>query len=56
MLLKQDIENIEKPDGICLLSFHVDKFTRLFLHPSMFSFIHSRSEQIKNGASSDFSY
>ena len=36
MLLKKDIIGIETPDGICLLSFAVDDFSELFLHPSMF--------------------
>ena len=43
MLLKEDIVDIEKPDGICLLTFVVDEFSGLFLHPSIFSIIHSRS-------------
>ena len=44
MLLKDDTKDIEKPDGICLLTFVVDEFSGLFLHPSIFSIIHSRSE------------
>ena len=43
MLLKKDIVDIEKPDGICSLTFVVDEFSGLFLHPSIFSIIHSRS-------------
>ena len=43
MLLKEDIVDIEKPDGICLLTFVVDEFSGFFLHPSIFSIIHSRS-------------
>ena len=42
MLLNEDIADIEKPDGICSLTFVVDKFLGLFLHPSIFSIIHSR--------------
>ena len=30
MLLNEDIIDIEKPDGICSLSFLIDKFPRLF--------------------------
>ena len=36
MLLNDDIVDIEKLDGI----FAVDKFSGLFLHPSIFSIIH----------------
>ena len=42
MLLNEDIVDIEKLDGICLLTFLVDEFSGLFLHPSVFSVIHSR--------------
>ena len=35
MLLNRDIVHIEKPDGICSLAFVVDKFSGLFLHPSI---------------------
>ena len=41
MFLKEDIVDIEKPDGICLLTFVVNKFSRSFLHPLIFSIIHS---------------
>ena len=43
MLLNDDIVDIERPDGICLLIFVVDEFSGLFLHLSVFSIIHSRS-------------
>ena len=43
MLLDEDIADIEKPDGIYLLTFVVDEFSGFFLHPSIFSIIHSRS-------------
>ena len=43
MLLKEDIVEIEKPDEICSLTFDVDEFSGLFVHPSIFSIIHSRS-------------
>ena len=43
VLLNEDIVNIEKPDGICSLTFVVDEFSGLFLHPSIFSIIHTRS-------------
>ena len=42
MLLNEDILDIEKPDGICSLLFLADKFSGLFLHPLIFSIIHSR--------------
>ena len=44
MLLNDDIVEIEKPDGICLLNFVVDEFSGIFLHPSIFSIIHSKSK------------
>ena len=37
MLLNDDITEIEKNDGICSLTFVVDEFSGLFLHPSIFS-------------------
>ena len=43
MLLNDDIVDIEKPDGICLPTFIVDEFSGSFLHPSVFSMVHSRS-------------
>ena len=43
LLLNEDIVGIEKPDGICSFTFVVDEFSGLFLHPSIFSIIHSRS-------------
>ena len=43
MLLNEDIVDIERPDGICSLTFALDEFLGLFLHPSMFSFIQYRS-------------
>ena len=43
MLLNEDIVDIENPDGICVLTFTVDEFSWLLLHPSIFSIIHSRS-------------
>ena len=42
MLLNDDIVDFEKPDGICLPTFVVDEFSRLFLHPSISSIKHSR--------------
>ena len=56
MALNDNILDIEKPDGICSLTFVVDEFSGLFLHPSIFSIIHSRKAQIMNGALSDFWY
>ena len=43
MLQKEDIVGIKKPVGICSLTFDEDKFSGLFLHPSIFCMIHSRS-------------
>ena len=43
MFLNDDIVDIEKPDGICLPTSFVYEFSRLFLHPSIFSIKHSRS-------------
>ena len=54
MLLNEDIADIEKSDGICSLTFVVDEFSVLFLHPLIFPIIHSRSAYIINGALSDF--
>ena len=54
MLLDEDIVVIEKSDGICSLTFVVDEFSGLFLHPSIFSIKHLRSASIINVALSDF--
>ena len=43
MLLNEDIEEAEKPDGICSLTFVADQFSGFFLHPSIFPIVHSRS-------------
>ena len=43
MLLSDDIADIKKPDGICFPTFVIDEFSGLFLHPSIFSIIRSRS-------------
>ena len=53
MFLNEDIADIEKPDGICLLTFPVDKFSILFLHPSFFQ-LSTHSLQNKKGALSNF--
>ena len=42
MLLKEDIVDIEKTNGMCSLTFTVDEFSGLFDHPSVFPIIHSR--------------
>ena len=42
MLLNEDIVDIEKLDGICLLTFVVVGLSRLFLYTSIFSIIQSR--------------
>ena len=54
LLLNQGIVDSEKPDGIHLLTFVVDESSGLFLHPSVFSIIHSRSAETINGALSNF--
>ena len=43
MFLKDDIADIENPDGICLITFAVDEFLGLFLQPSFFLITNSRS-------------
>ena len=39
MLLNEDIVDFEKRDGTFSLTFVVDEFSGLFLHPSTFSII-----------------
>ena len=39
MLLNDNVVDIEKPDGICSVTFVEDEFAWLFLHPSIFSII-----------------
>ena len=56
MVLKEDIVDIEKPEGICSHNFVVDDILGLFLHHSIFSIINSRSAQMINGVLSDFLY
>ena len=43
MLLNEDIVDIEKPDGLCSLTFVVDQLPGLFLHPLIFFIIHPRT-------------
>ena len=40
ILLNEDIVDIKKFDEICSLTFFVDEFSGLFLHPSIFSIKH----------------
>ena len=42
MHINEDIVDIEKPDRICLLTFVVDEFSELFLHPSVFFLLYTR--------------
>ena len=42
-VLNDDIVDIEKADRICSLTFVVDNFSGLFLHPSIFSIKDFRS-------------
>ena len=37
MIVNDDIADIEQPDRICSLTFVVNEFPRLFVHPSIFS-------------------
>ena len=43
MLLNKGIVDNKNPDETSLLTFVADEFARLFLRPSVFSIIHSRS-------------
>ena len=43
MLLNDDILDSEKSDEICSLTFVVNQFSGLFLHPSVFSIKQLRS-------------
>ena len=43
LILDEDTVDLEKSNGICLLTIVVDEFSGLFLHPSIFSIINSRS-------------
>ena len=43
MLLNDDIVDIDKPDGIWSSTLVVDGFSRLYLHPLIFSIKYSRS-------------
>ena len=54
MLLNENIVGIEKPRGVCLVTFVVDELSGIFLHPSIFSIIHSKFGLIINGALSNF--
>ena len=40
MALHEDIAGIEKPDLICSLTFAVNEFSGLLIHPSINSIIH----------------
>ena len=48
MTLNHDIADIEKTDGICSITFVVEIFQDLFLHPSIFFIKNSRSAEIIN--------
>ena len=45
-----------KPNGTCSVTLIVDKFSELFLHPSVFFVKHSRYVSMIIGALSDFCY
>ena len=54
MLLYDGIVDIERADRICSLTFVMNTFSWLFVHPSIFFIKYSTSAQITNGALSDF--
>ena len=54
IFLNEDIVDTEKPDGVSSLTFAVDEYSGLLLHPSIFSTIHSRSALIINSTLSEF--
>ena len=56
LLLNEDVVDIGKPDGICSLTFVADEVSGLLLHPSIFSYKHSRSAQKLNSALPEFWY
>ena len=43
VFLNDNTVGIKKPDGICSLTYALDEFSGLFLHPSIFSMKRSRS-------------
>ena len=43
MFLNEGIVDVERSNGICLLTFGVDESLGLFLHTSILSIKHSRS-------------
>ena len=43
MFLNDGIVDIKKTNGICLITFILNQFSGLFLHPSIFSIKQSRS-------------
>ena len=43
MLLNYNIADIQKPDGICSVTFIVNENWGFFVHPSIFSIKHGRS-------------
>ena len=50
MFLNEYIADIKKSEAICFLTFAVNEYSGLLLHPSIFSIIHSESLYIKNDA------
>ena len=54
MFLDEDIAGIEKPHGICLVTFVVCEVLGLLLRLSFFSITRSRSASIISGALSVF--
>ena len=43
MSLREDSVDTEKPSGVCSLAFIKEKFSELFVYPSIFSIKNSRS-------------
>ena len=56
MFLSDSIADIGKSDRICSTTFVMDNFSGLFLYPSVFSIIDSRSAWITNAILADFGY
>ena len=56
MLLNDDIGDIEKPHGICLLTFVIDQFSGLFVHSWIYSMAHSGYKLIINSSLLEFWY
>ena len=56
MLLNDDIVDIEKPHGICSLTFVIDQFSGLFVNSWIYSMAHSGYKLIINSSLLEFWY